>query len=398
MIWVLFLLLEPTASFSLLQLGAPRAVEQVVVSQCYDVLSSKPGHLLVELRTHQATSPLALMASRGAVPRCTGAGFVADAVDESGWAFNKSEHYLALAAGNWTVCVHCANPVSYDIQAMYSEHPSCPRNCSGNGGCVGGRCHCLPHFIDGDCSLFTSRLELNTHVVIPTPAKTWSFLALEEMTESLNLFVTITPEDARAHLYLRCGEPPLMPASPLNATQSIDFSEEDESSQVLGVPCPSSVISVFNAGSSSATLAFDAKRAPKAQRNNMVYIVVAVIVVVSLSWSCAYVLNSAGRQRVSMAQTDVGGGLAQHVVDTLFPATSYESDDKAQCPICLELMLAGSVVRTLACKHVFHASCIDHWFLLHTVLATQFCCVCKHDCSIQQSVMEEGETIALEEQ
>ena len=49
-------------------------------------------------------------------------------------------------------------------------------------------------------------------------------------------------------------------------------------------------------------------------------------------------------------------------------------DTDTSCPICLETLVAQSVVRVLPCggKHVFHGECIDQWLRLNAV-----CPMCK---------------------
>ncbi|KAH8662775.1 hypothetical protein BGZ61DRAFT_145328 [Ilyonectria robusta] len=41
------------------------------------------------------------------------------------------------------------------------------------------------------------------------------------------------------------------------------------------------------------------------------------------------------------------------------------------CAVCLELLLYEDDVRCLPCRHIFHASCINRWFL-----QGQFTCPC----------------------
>jgi len=45
-----------------------------------------------------------------------------------------------------------------------------------------------------------------------------------------------------------------------------------------------------------------------------------------------------------------------------------------ECPVCLELLNAGEMVRALPCCHSFHIDCIDPWLSSHHT-----CPVCKHD-------------------
>ena len=45
-----------------------------------------------------------------------------------------------------------------------------------------------------------------------------------------------------------------------------------------------------------------------------------------------------------------------------------------RCPICLEDLLPGSVLRRLTCKHHFHKACLDTW-LAHKAV----CPICQQN-------------------
>lgn len=51
------------------------------------------------------------------------------------------------------------------------------------------------------------------------------------------------------------------------------------------------------------------------------------------------------------------------------------------CPICLDTYSVGEKVRQLPCAHMFHASCIDIWFLN----SAASCPLCKRDYSDRES-------------
>ncbi|KAH8662752.1 hypothetical protein BGZ61DRAFT_144729 [Ilyonectria robusta] len=47
--------------------------------------------------------------------------------------------------------------------------------------------------------------------------------------------------------------------------------------------------------------------------------------------------------------------------------TSTQPSSAEVCAICLEVLVDQDYVRRLRCKHIFHTSCIDHWFRKHHV-------------------------------
>ena len=48
----------------------------------------------------------------------------------------------------------------------------------------------------------------------------------------------------------------------------------------------------------------------------------------------------------------------------LVPAHPHPADaPELQCSVCLDIVAAGSAVKTLPCAHTFHAGCIDTWLM-----------------------------------
>ncbi|TVU33280.1 hypothetical protein EJB05_25073, partial [Eragrostis curvula] len=88
------------------------------------------------------------------------------------------------------------------------------------------------------------------------------------------------------------------------------------------------------------------------------------------------------------------GVVADAVMIDVLPAFTYtgstvdaaegggsKSGRRALCPVCLEDVQAGEMVRQLpACRHLFHVGCIDMWLHSHST-----CPLCRCDVWAQQS-------------
>jgi len=49
-------------------------------------------------------------------------------------------------------------------------------------------------------------------------------------------------------------------------------------------------------------------------------------------------------------------------VSVLLPEEVYEGNEMS-CPICIESVLSGEIIKTLKCHHIFHLNCIDTWLI-----------------------------------
>lgn len=65
----------------------------------------------------------------------------------------------------------------------------------------------------------------------------------------------------------------------------------------------------------------------------------------------------------------------KHVYSECTPQPETGGENSEKCPICLDLLSATDNVRTLPCKHVYHANCIKVWL----VSCNPYCPTCRHD-------------------
>lgn len=77
-------------------------------------------------------------------------------------------------------------------------------------------------------------------------------------------------------------------------------------------------------------------------------------------------LFSSSSSSSAAASVRLSGGFASLVALADFLAASRVSTAAAaagdDCTVCLSAIAEGDRVRTLACRHVFHAACLDGWF------------------------------------
>jgi len=60
------------------------------------------------------------------------------------------------------------------------------------------------------------------------------------------------------------------------------------------------------------------------------------------------------------------------------PAGLCQGDDGLQCHVCLDDFTDGDSIRTLHCRHSFHARCVDEWLEQKST-----CCpICRKDCVV----------------
>ncbi|KAI9006557.1 hypothetical protein CLU79DRAFT_712764, partial [Phycomyces nitens] len=78
--------------------------------------------------------------------------------------------------------------------------------------------------------------------------------------------------------------------------------------------------------------------------------------------------------------------LAPSDIVTKLPLRTFRREksidtDHEECAICLEDYIDEDTLRTLPCRHEFHAGCVDAWLTSHK----KFCPICKYDICKQSS-------------
>ncbi|KAF0934473.1 hypothetical protein E2562_025550 [Oryza meyeriana var. granulata] len=118
-----------------------------------------------------------------------------------------------------------------------------------------------------------------------------------------------------------------------------------------------------------------------------------------MSWPCrrldgTYTMNTSGQHTRRVVGTETVGaecGLTAAAIDDALPASAYEcplgGDSNAEvCSVCLEDVRGGETVRRLpACRHLYHAACIDAWLRSHTT-----CPLCRSDLSPRRGATASG--------
>ena len=51
----------------------------------------------------------------------------------------------------------------------------------------------------------------------------------------------------------------------------------------------------------------------------------------------------------------------EHLPTSIVGPAGLGPDKECRCPICLEELVSGEVLRCLPCKHQFHRDCVDRW-------------------------------------
>ncbi|KAI8373941.1 hypothetical protein EDC96DRAFT_8780 [Choanephora cucurbitarum] len=104
---------------------------------------------------------------------------------------------------------------------------------------------------------------------------------------------------------------------------------------------------------------------------DMLLVVVLSPAVMMLFIYLTWQIRQRQRRKNDIAPTNFVAKLPTYV----FRREKIVDADHAECAICLEDYLEGDQLRTLPCKHEFHAKCVDAWLTSHK----KFCPICKFD-------------------
>ncbi|EPB83313.1 hypothetical protein HMPREF1544_09959 [Mucor circinelloides 1006PhL] len=104
---------------------------------------------------------------------------------------------------------------------------------------------------------------------------------------------------------------------------------------------------------------------------DMLLVVVLSPAVMMLFIYLTWQLRQRQRRKNDIAPTNFVAKLPTYV----FRREKIVDIEHAECAICLEDYIEGDQLRTLPCKHEFHAKCVDAWLTSHK----KFCPICKFD-------------------
>ncbi|KAL9538682.1 hypothetical protein MBANPS3_010750 [Mucor bainieri] len=104
---------------------------------------------------------------------------------------------------------------------------------------------------------------------------------------------------------------------------------------------------------------------------DMLLVVVLSPAVMMLFIYLTWQLRQRQRRKNDIAPTNFVAKLPTYV----FRREKIVDVEHTECAICLEDYVEGDQLRTLPCKHEFHAKCVDAWLTSHK----KFCPICKFD-------------------
>jgi hypothetical protein len=88
------------------------------------------------------------------------------------------------------------------------------------------------------------------------------------------------------------------------------------------------------------------------------------------------IIPSTPVQRARGLFQDVIVSASQDIINSGSSVRTLLADLEENCSICQDRMKQGDQVRRLnTCRHEFHGTCVDNWFLERSV----FCPICRHD-------------------
>lgn len=161
-----------------------------------------------------------------------------------------------------------------------------------------------------------------------------------------------------------------------------EYTKKYTSSVPFSIDFPSSptrtwriaIRAVNNSSSFPVTLALSDHSGENNLRIVWALTVTSVAVVTVLGGFGAWRVWRCRKRKMEMAfneQRTTISGIPANVIDAHFPmqhfSTHAQSDKSYPCPLCLDAISPGAILRTLPCSHCFHAKCLDTWFLSSTV-------------------------------
>lgn len=286
--------------------------------------------------------------------------------------------------------------VAVTLKALgHSNHHSdgelCPADCKQHGTCSAGTCQCEQPWVDQDCSLKVSYLELGQHYDLIIPPDSYRFfttlfgqhstlqLSLERLQSDSQLFVS----------FGHTNEPPTSlrhnSAQQINSlTTSLNLYFDPSTIGPFGL-----LFSFKTTDANTQAVVSLSFQQNGTTSSSSIYIILGAmlgggLLCMSCFLVCLRCLCRRKRIRRQGARVHVYQNWSQSVEQEkiLFEPSKVELDPTIpqDCVICLDVLNVSQPVSELPCKHMFHTACINAWFEKHN-----FCCVCKHIYEVARS-------------
>lgn len=353
---------------------------------------SSGNDLLLSISKPSTSSALLFLGSVLSVPQfefsTSADNWVTSAMysDFQGWILNNSKLTLRIdytvASGLSSIYLGIykvsTSSITYDLSYSFISITSCNHICI-YGKCSSGSCDCSNTLQIGyDCSIPLSTVIVGYDLNFIIPSYSWKFAIIQSSTEGtvdmdfkstqpgLRIFQTQTADSQILPNMMNYQYQYRLALNETHSTFSISTSPL--AYWVWGMYC-------YSDSSCHSTIKLNY---PSTSIQSFMWIIIATIV--SLAVMCIatpIILRIVLRYRERRAARVIGEIVEnrKNELRVRFPGVNYvEKAEKMACIICFEDFFSDSIVRNLQCLHVFHAKCIDEWYLNNNK-----CPLCKRD-------------------